>query len=82
MRIKGLIFLCLIVFLGVSCEPVDTGFSAEELRAIDSLYQLKVDSLEQRSKQICDSVFLADFDAAVDSLIGVRRREIMDIITE
>jgi len=65
-----------------ACEPLEHSFSAEELKLIDSIYQVSKDTVEVEMKEICDSIFVASFDATVDSLTKIREKEIFDIISK
>jgi len=65
-----------------SCEPAEHNFTAEELKLVDSLYNSQKDSIVALMKEKCDSLFLENYDAIVDSMKEVRKREILDIIGE
>jgi hypothetical protein len=77
------LFICFagMLFL-LSCQPVEHTFTSEELKIIDSLYQIKKDTVELEMKKRCDSIFIEKYDAIVDSLKEERRKEILDIIDE
>lgn len=78
-----MLYILAIVLLGVmACQPIEPSFSSEELRVVDSLYQLRKDTVELEMKERCDSIFLEVYDDMVDSLKALRKKEIMDIIGE
>ena len=81
---RSLKIILSIVFLYVfsACEPIQHSFSAEELKLIDSLYKETRDSVESEMKIECDSMFISKFDSTVDSLIKIREKEILDIISK
>jgi hypothetical protein len=80
LRIKILSVAFLLIVVMISCEPIPHNFSAEELKQIDSLYQLKKDSIELMMEEECDSVFQLKYKGIVDSLSEIRKKEIFDII--
>lgn len=82
LKIKSFLILLTAILAMVSCQPAEHSFTTEELKLIDSLYQIKKDTVEIQMKAECDSVFLEVFNEVVDSLKEVRRKEIMDIIGE
>lgn len=80
---NNLLFILFVALLSLlACQPVEHTFTSEELKIIDSLYQLKKDTVEIEMKERCDSVFKATFREVVDSLKEERRKEILDIIEE
>jgi hypothetical protein len=77
----GIKFISFLFILG-SCTTAEHNFSAEELKVIDSLYNVRKDSVEAMMKAECDSIYLQVFDGIVDSIKEVRRMEIYEIIEE
>lgn len=79
---KDIVLAGLLLLFLVSCQSPEHSFSSEELKTIDSLYNVRKDSVETITKTECESIFLEVYDDIVDSLIDVRRREIFEIIEE
>lgn len=82
MKNRHLLILFVAIVSLLACQPVEHTFTSEELKIIDSLYQVKKDTVEEAMKERCEAVFMATYDAIVDSLKEERKKEIHDIIEE
>ena len=69
------------VFLS-SCGKTDKAFSEDEKKIIDSLYRVKLNKSKSKLDSICDSVYQAQFPIFIDSIKKLRKKEILDLITE
>jgi len=75
-----LVFICLGVYFS-SCTTTTVPPSQSSRRTIDSTYQKQTIALQSQMDSICASVYQVIYDAAVDSIMAIRKEE-MDILVK
>ena len=68
--------------MSFGCSTPESTFLAEDLKKIDSLYQIQIDTLQETYDALCDSIHKKDYPLLVDSLKVLRQKEILDIINK
>jgi len=82
LKIKHFFISFFITIISFGCSTPESSFSAEELKMIDSLYQVEIDTLKVTFDLLCDSIHKNDYPILIDSLKVLRQKEILDIINK